>query len=47
MGHHQGHTPIKTDNDTAELFINGTMQKKRSKGFDIKFYWMIDRIQQK
>ena len=36
--HLQGPTPIKTDNNTAEGFLNGTMRKKRSKGFDIKFH---------
>ena len=47
MGHPQGPTPIKTDNNTAEGFLNGTMRKKTSKGLDMKFHWMIDRIQQK
>ena len=47
MGHPQGPTPIKIDNNMAEGLFNGTMHKKVSKGFDMKFHWMIDRIQQK
>ena len=45
MGHHQRPTFIKTDKNTAEGFLNSTTRKKASKGFDVKFHWMIDRIQ--
>ena len=36
MGHPQGPTPIRVDNNTSEEFLNGTMRKKASKGFDMK-----------
>ena len=36
MGHPQGPTSIKNDNNTAEGFVNGTIRKKAQKGFDMK-----------
>ena len=33
MGHSQGPTPLKTDNNAAEGFFNNTSRKKRSKSF--------------
>ena len=47
MGHLQGPTPLKKDNNTAEDFVNNTIHKKRSKAFDMRFHWMIDCIKQK
>ena len=44
MRHTQGPTSLKTDNNTAEDFVNNTIRKKRSKVFDMRFYWMSDRI---
>ena len=44
MGHPQGSLPMKTDNNTAEYFLNEKIKKKRSKVFDMKFHWMIDQI---
>ena len=38
MCHPQGLTPTKTDNNTEEGFLNGTMRKKRLKEFDMKFH---------
>ena len=46
MGHLQGPIPLKTDNLTAEGFLNKKIRQKRSKSFDMRFHWMIDRIQQ-
>ena len=47
LGHPQPPTPIKTDNSTACGILNASMRKKRSKAFDMKIHFMIDRIQQK
>ena len=46
MGHQQGHTPFKKDKNTAEVFINKKNPPKKIKIFDMRFYWMIDRIKQ-
>ena len=43
----QDPTPLKIDNNTAEGFVNNTICKKRSKIFDMRFRWMIYRIEQK
>ena len=47
MGHPQPPTPIKTDNSTACGILNSSMRQKRSKAFDMKIYFMKDRIKQK
>ena len=47
LGHPQPPTPIKTDNSTACGILNSSMRQKRSKAFDMKIYFMKDRIQQK
>ena len=46
MGHKQGSTPLKTDNNIADGFVNNTIRKKRSKAFEMKIHSMIDRIKQ-
>ena len=46
LGHPQPPTPLKTDNSTAQGFINGTIKQKRSKSFDMRFYWLIDQCKQ-
>jgi hypothetical protein len=43
MGHPQPKTPIKTDNSTAERFINSNIQPKRTKSMDMQFKWLKDR----
>ena len=47
MGHKQPATPIQTDNITAHGILNGTIEQKRSKCIDMKFYWLKDRVEQK
>ena len=47
MGHKQGSTSLKTDNNIAKGFVNNTIRQKRSKDFNMRFRWMIDRIKQK
>ena len=48
MGHPQPEkgTPVETDNTTAEGILNETVQQKRSRAMDMRFYWVQDRIRQ-
>ena len=46
LGHPQPPTPLKTDNSTADIIINGTVKQKRSKALVMKFYWLKDRSAQ-
>jgi hypothetical protein len=46
MGHNQDSTELKTDNTTAYGIINNTVQQKRSKAMDMRFYWVKDRVEQ-
>ena len=43
LGHHQPPTPIKTDNATANGFVHDNIYKKRSKSWDMRYYWLRDR----
>ena len=49
LGHIQpiNGTPIYNDNATATGILNSAMRKKLSKAFDMRFYWVKDRIKQK
>jgi hypothetical protein len=46
LGHKQPPTPIETDNTTATCYSNGTIQQKRTKAMDMRFYWIKDRVKQ-
>ena len=46
MGHPQPPTPIKTDSTTYYGILTGNMRRKRSKGFGMRFYWMLCHIKQ-
>ena len=46
LGHTQGPTPVKTDNKTASAFVNNTLKAKRSKTWDMRYFWLKDRISQ-
>ena len=46
MGHKQDATDLRTDNSTADGIINNTVQQKRSKAMDMRFYWVKDRVEQ-
>jgi hypothetical protein len=46
MGHNQDTTDLKTDNTTSDGIINNTVQQKRSKEMDMRFYWVKDRVEQ-
>ena len=43
LGHVQPATPIKTDNSTANGFIHDNIHQKRSKSWDMRYYWLRDR----
>ena len=36
-------TPLKTDNSTTEIFVNLGMTPKRSKTWDMKWHWLIEK----
>jgi hypothetical protein len=48
LGHQQPTTgsPIETDNRTAHGILNSKMRQKLSKSFDMRHWWMKDRVQQ-
>jgi hypothetical protein len=46
MGHNQDATELKTGNTTSDGIINNTVQQKRSKAMDMRFYWVKDRGEQ-
>ena len=37
-------TPFETDNSTAQGILNSKMRQKLSKSFDMRYWWMKDRI---
>ena len=38
--HPQPPTPIKTDNSTANGFIHDNIHQRRSKSWDMRYYWL-------
>ena len=46
LDHKQGPIPIKTDNQTASAFVNNTLKAKRSKTWDMRYFWLKDRVSQ-
>jgi hypothetical protein len=48
LGHPQPATgtPFETDNNTAQGILNSKMRQKLSKSFDMRYWWMKDRIKQ-
>ena len=46
LGHPQPPTPMKTDNKTAAAFSKQTLKPKRSKSWDMRYYWIQDRVTQ-
>ena len=47
LSHIQPPTPVKTDNATASSFFNKTLKAKRSKSWNMRYFWLLDRITQK
>ena len=43
MGHPQPPTKIKTDNSTAEGFVNDKIKQNRSKAINMRYYWLRDQ----
>lgn len=43
IGHPQPATPIKTDNSTAQGFVYDNINQKRSKSWDMRYYWLRDK----
>ena len=46
LGHPQPPTPIKTDNATANAFIHQTMRHKKSKSWDMRYWWLKENSAQ-
>ena len=46
LGHPQPPTPIKTDNVTATAFIHQTMQHEKSKSWDMRYWWLKEKLVQ-
>jgi hypothetical protein len=46
LGHPRPPTLIKTDNSTANGFVHDNIHQKRSKPWDMRYYWIRDRITQ-
>jgi hypothetical protein len=42
LGHPQPPTPIKTDNSTANSFVHDNINLKKSKSWDMRYYWLCD-----
>lgn len=43
LGHPQPDTPVKTDNTTATGFIHNNIHQKRSKSWDMRYYWLREK----
>jgi len=43
LGHRQPPTPLKTDNSTANAFVNRSLRQRKSKSWDMKFHWLRDK----
>ena len=46
LGHPQDKTVINTDNTTAASFIKNNITQKKSKSWDMRYYWLRDKIAQ-
>ena len=44
LGHPQDQTPIHTDNSTAASFVIDNITQRRSKSWDMRYYWLRDKI---
>ena len=43
LGHKQDKVHIKTDNSTAQAFSNSVLKEKRSKTWDMRWWWLQDK----
>ena len=46
MSNIQSATELITDNSTTEGILNGKIEQNRSKGIDMIYYWLHDRVSQ-
>ena len=46
MGHPQPATPICTDNTTAHDLVADRIKQRRSRAFDMRYFWIRDRVKQ-
>ena len=46
LGHHQSAKPMRTDNNTANGIINGTLKQTRITAIDMRLYWLLNRSSQ-
>jgi hypothetical protein len=46
LGRKRPQTPMETDSTTTTGYINGTIEQKRKKAMDMRFYWIKDRVKQ-
>ena len=46
LGHQQSIIRIKTDNFTAAAFSNSILKEKRRKSWDMRWWWLHDRVKQ-
>jgi hypothetical protein len=46
MGQNQDATELNTDTTAADGIINNTVQQKRSKATDMRFFSVKDRVEQ-
>ena len=46
MGHPQPATPICTDNTTANDLVADRIKQRRSRAFDMRYFWIRDRVKQ-
>ena len=46
LGHPQPPTPLKTDNATANVFLHQTMRHKKSKSWDMRYWWLKEKSAQ-
>jgi hypothetical protein len=47
LGHKQPATPLKTDNATANGFAHNNITQKKSKSWDMNYYWLRDKMTHK
>ena len=43
LGHPQPRTPLKTDNATANAFVSRDMRHKKSKAWDMRYWWLKEK----
>ena len=47
LNHKQPPIPLKTDNATANAFVHSNMKQKRSKSWDMRYWWLREKMTKK